>query len=330
MEEIYLSKDIKKILGKIDYSRLGEAVAIKLHFGEKGCSTYVNPEIVKAVYDKIISLGKKASLIECNVLYRGSRTNTTDHLATAKEHGFDFALINILDGENGQEYLKVDIDGLIKKAKLGRGLQDYDSMIVISHLTGHMMAGFGGALKNVGMGLGSRAGKLQMHSEISPSVNIERCTACKTCIEYCNADAIEIINGKAKINNKKCEGCAMCIAVCPQKAVKIPWDSSTASDLQKRMVDYVDAVFKIISKDKMIFINVLENITKECDCFGIIQEPIMEDIGILTGNDIVAIDKASTDLIKEKGKDLDGQVQIDYAAERGLGSRDYEIVGLDG
>lgn len=308
MEKIYLSKDIEKILGKIDYTRLGKEVAIKLHFGEKGSETYINPDLVKAVYDKIISLGKKASLIECNVLYRGSRTNTTDHLATAKEHGFDFAPINILDGENGQEYLEVDIDGLIKKAKLGKGLQNYDSMIVISHLTGHMMAGFGGALKNIGMGLGSRAGKLQMHSEISPSVNIERCTGCETCIEYCNADAISLVNGKANIDQKKCEGCVMCIAVCPQRAVKIPWDSSTASDLQKKMVDYVDAVFKIISKDRMIFINVLENITKECDCFGIIQEPIMEDIGILTGNDIVAIDKASSDLVKEGGKDFGGMV----------------------
>lgn len=329
MEKIYLSKNIKKILDELDYLKLGSNVGIKLHFGEKGCKTYINPKLVKKVYDKIKSLGKKVTLIECNVLYRGSRTNTTDHLATAKEHGFDFAPIDILDGEKGEEFINVSLEkGLVKNVKLGKGLKKYDSMIVLTHFKGHEMAGFGGAFKNIGMGLGSRAGKLQMHSEISPFVNIERCTGCETCIKHCNANAISLINEKAKIDQEKCEGCAMCIAVCPEKAVKVPWGGSTSEQLQKKIIDYSKGVMKLM-KNKIIFINVLKNITENCDCMDYEQEPIMKDIGILMGDGIVAIDKASLDLIKEMGKDFGGEVQVEYAVEKGLGSKDYRIVNLD-
>lgn len=203
MGKVFLSKDIARILDKLDYSKLGERVAIKLHFGEKGCRTYVRPELVRAVYDKIVGLGKKAVLVECNVLYRGSRTNSTEHIKIAREHGFDMP-IDILDGEKGDEFVEVEVkEGLVRKARLGKGLEKYDSMIVISHFTGHVMAGFGGAIKNLGMGLGSRAGKLHMHSNIIPTTT-EKCIGCGVCIEHCNANAISLVNGKAKINPEKC------------------------------------------------------------------------------------------------------------------------------
>jgi len=338
MEKIFLSKKIEKILENIDYSKLGEKVGIKVHFGEKGCNTYLNPEIVKAVYNKIKSLGKKVALIECNVLYRGSRTNAYDHVKTAMEHGFTDMDIDILDGDKGEEFIEVDLgDRETKKAKLGKGLKNYDSMIVLSHFKGHMMAGFGGAFKNIGMGLGSRAGKLHMHSNVKPSVRESICSACGTCIDNCNAKSIKIMefNGKARIDEDKCEGCAMCISVCPQGAVSVPWSGATKEELQKRIVDYTRGVFKIIPKEKIIYINVLENITEQCDCMGVRQEPIMEDIGILVGYDVVAIDKASFDLVEEKSNGEFSEVtkadetQIDYACELGLGCEEYEVVGLD-
>jgi len=326
MEKLYLSKNIEKILDKLDYSRLGNKVGIKIHFGERGNVTHLNPEIVKKICNKVKELGKDISLVECNVLYRGSRTIREEHIKTAKEHGFDFAPIDILDGEKGEEFIEVDTkDG---KVKLGKGVQNYDSLIVLSHFTGHVMAGFGGALKNMGMGIGSRSGKLHMHSDITPFVNKPKCIGCQTCIENCNAKAIELIEGKAEINKEECEGCAMCIAVCPQKAIGLPWDEETKGVLQKRIVDYSEGVMKLF-EDKIVFINVLENITKDCDCFGIVQEPLMHDIGILLAEDPVALDKASLDLIKEKGKTFDGKIQIDYAVERGLGNKDYEIIDLD-
>jgi len=326
MGKVYFSKHIEKILEKLDYSRLGKKVAIKLHFGDKGCVTYLNPEIVRKIFGKVKSLGKEVKLVETNVLYRGSRTTRKDHLKTAREHGFDMP-IDILDGEKGEEFIEVD------GKKLGKGIKEYDSMIVVSHFKGHPMAGFGGSIKNLGMGLASRAGKLQMHSIVNPIVK-NGCTACKTCIENCNANAIKIINGKAEIDSEKCEGCAMCIAVCPEGVIDVPWENATAEELQKGIVEYVDGVFKIIPKGKMIFINVLEKITKDCDCFSIKQEPIIEDIGILAGEDLI-IDKASLELVNEKsnGKfeklNPSGKYQLEYAKEKGLMEDKYEIVDLD-
>lgn len=339
MEKVYLSKEIEKIVGEIDCSILGENVAIKLHFGERGCVTFLKPDLVRAVYDRVVSSGRKATLIECNVLYRGSRTNTTEHIKTAKEHGFGFAPIDILDGENGQEFVQVFLDkGLVKNAKLGKGLIKYDSIIVLTHFTGHEAAGLAGAFKNLGMGLGSRAGKLHMHSDIKPSIDPKKCIGCGICLENCNANAIELnkkANRKAKINHKRCEGCAMCIAVCPEKAVKIPWHGSTSKQLQKKIVDYAEAVMKLM-KSKIVFVNVLENITADCDCLRTVQEPIMDDIGILMANDIVAVDKASLDLANKyshgkfgKISSADKSIQADYAFKKGLGCKDYEIVDLD-
>ncbi len=341
MVEVYYSKNIEGILENIDFSNLGENVAIKTHFGEKGCDTYINPEIVRRVYEKVQSLGKKATLIECNVLYKGERTKASSHKKLAKKHGFDFAEIDILDGEGGDEYVEKDVEkGVVNKAKVGRGIGKYDSMVVLSHFKGHIAAGYGGVFKNVGMGLGSRAGKLHMHSNISPSINRNNCIACGKCIENCDFDAIhwkKDKNGekKAEIDSNKCVGCAMCIAVCPQKAVKIPWEGCSNDELQKRIVDYFDSIVKDIGKDNMIYINVLENITKNCDCDGEKQEPIMEDIGILVSYDPVAIDKASLDLANKNSNnefdninDVNKNVQVDYAFEKGLGNKNYEIKNI--
>ncbi len=326
MVKVYYSKKIEKILDNIDYSKLGNNVAIKVHFGEKGCITYMDPKIVKKVYDKIKSLGKKAALVECNVLYRGSRTNSTDHIATAKEHGFDFAPIDILDGENGNEFIEIN------SCKIGKGIKKYDSLIVLSHFKGHEMAGFGGAIKNVGMGLGSRAGKLHMHSSIRPKIS-EKCTACGTCIKHCDVNAIKMINGKAKINDKLCIGCAMCIAVCPIKAVSIPWESETPEGIQRKIADYTASVLSLFPN--AVFINILEKITKICDCYGIVQEPMMKDVGIVCSTDIVAVEKASLDLANEfsegefdKINSVDKDKQISLAEDLNLGKIKYELVKL--
>lgn len=346
MNEVYFSKELDKILENVDFSNLGNNVAIKVHFGEKGCETYLSPLIVKKVYDKVISLGnkpsslssdneKKAALVECNVLYRGSRTNATDHTKTAMLHGFDFAPIDILDGEMGNEDIDVKVEnGIVSNAKLGAGLKKYDSLIVLTHFKGHMMSGFGGAIKNIGMGLGSRAGKLAMHSNLKPSVNAEKCISCGKCIDNCDVKAISFDNGRAKINDKICIGCAMCIAVCPQGAVSVPWRGGTSEELQKKMVDYASAVLKVIPNT--IFINFLVNITKDCDCVNVKQKPLMKDIGILYSKDIVAIDKASFDLADKESEgsfnkinEVDKTIQIDYAFSKGMGEKKYKLIELD-
>lgn len=324
MTEVYFSKDINKIIDKINMPQLGKKVGIKMHFGEKGCDTYLNPEIVRKLYEAISSTGRKTNLVECNVLYKGSRTIMEDHIKIAKKHGFGFAEIDILDGEKGEEF--IEING----CKFGKGIEKYDSFIVLSHFKGHIMAGFGGAMKNIGMGFASRAGKLDLHCNIKPSIS-DRCTGCEICIDSCNAKAISIIKGKAEINQDLCEGCAMCIAVCPNKAVRIPWKSKSSEELQKGIVKYSLGFLERFPKT--IFINVLENITEDCDCFDKKQEPVVEDIGFLYSDDILSIEKASLELANEKGfkevqKNIDKNKQIELAEEAKLGDKDYKIIYL--
>jgi len=325
MTEVYFSKDIDKIIDKINISKLGEKVAIKLHFGEKGCDTYLNPEIARKVHEAIVSTGRKASLVDCNVLYKGSRTTREEHIETAKTHGFGFADINILDGEKGEEFIEVD------DCKFGKGIEEYDSFIILSHFKGHPMTGFGGGLKNIGMGFASRAGKLDLHCNVKPSIS-SRCIGCGVCIDSCNAKAISIVKGKAKINQNLCEGCAMCIAVCPNEAISIPWKSKSAEELQSGIVKYSLAFLKRFPKT--IFINVLENITEDCDCFGKKQESVIEDIGILYSDDILSIEKASLELANKQGfeekvhKNINKDKQIELAEKAKLGDKDYKIIYL--
>jgi hypothetical protein len=327
MNNVYLSKNIKTILNKIDYSHLGQKVAIKLHFGEKGCDTYLDPKIAKAVYKKIESLGKKPTLVECNVLYKGSRTNSTDHLKTAKEHGFADMDIDILDGEKGEKF--IEING----CKLGAGIKKYDSLIVLSHFKGHPSAGFGAAIKNIGMGFGSRAGKLHMHSQVSPVIDPEQCLGCGLCIKGCDFNAISIVNNKAQIDPNKCKGCAMCISVCLHHAANPPWGSATNDYLQEMIAKYAASVLSLFPNT--IFINVLKNITPLCDCFGQKQKPIMDDIGIVYSTNISAIDQASLDLANKHSKNKFDKInkvnknnQIKFTQKLNLGKSDYKLINL--
>ena len=330
---VYFSEKIDSLLDKIDDKNLKGKVGLKVHFGEKGNETYLDPKIAKAVYKRLVSMGYDVSLIECNVLYKGSRTNKKDHIKTAKSHGFDFGPIDILDGEDGSDDLTLPVqNGIVDKAKIGEGLKKYDSLIVLSHFKGHAATGFGGAFKNLGMGLGSRSGKLHMHSDVSPSIKKSNCTKCGVCIDNCDVDAIKITDEGAEINSEKCIGCAMCIAVCEFNAVRIPWSGSTNENLQKKIVDYSQAIIDYLS-DNVTYINVLENITKDCDCMGKSMKPITEDIGILLSKDPVAIDKASLDLVSEESggefakiNSTNNEHKINYAEEKGLGDKDYNLI----
>ncbi len=331
MDCVYFSKNFKKIIDKIDYSNLKDKVGIKVHFGEKGNKTYLNPDFAKKVHKKVKNSGKKSALVECNVLYRGSRTSAKDHLKVAKEHGFGFAPIDILDGENGQSKIDLPVkNGVVENAKIGEGIKNYNSLIVLSHFKGHSGTGFGGALKNIGMGLGSRAGKLHMHSDISPSIHTERCTNCHACVENCDVSAIKKTEKGLKIDPEKCIGCAMCIAICEYGAVSIPWSGSTNRKLQEKIVDYCRAVIDYFNRN-LVYINVLKNITEDCDCVGRLMDPIMDDIGILMSTNPIAVEKESLKLANEfsNGKfkrinPVKNEHMIEYAEEK-LGKVDYEV-----
>ena len=314
---------ISKYLGK-------DNIGLKIHFGEGENDTHIDPELLKDVTKYFTN----PKFVECNVLYKGSRTRKDDHIKTAKDHGFGFLGVDILDGKLGEETIEVPIKTKnTKVAKLGKGLKKYDKLIALTHFKGHGMTGIGGALKNVGMGLGSRGGKLDMHSSLSPQVDESVCTGCSVCVDNCDVNAIELVDSKARVDPKKCVGCAMCIGVCPTSAMKDV--IGTNERLMEKIVEYTLAATK---NKEWWYVNFITNITYRCDCAGIKQKPFMKDIGILMSKDPVAIDKASLDLVSKAndGKDpfkehngIDSEVTFDYAEELGLGSKEYELEIID-
>jgi uncharacterized Fe-S center protein len=308
-----------------------EAVGLKVHFGELGNNTHINPEWLADAK----TFFPQAAFVECNVLYRGSRTVRKDHVATAAKHGFNFLPIDILDGERGESQVEVPVNiGSTKKAKLGAGLMKYKKLIAVTHFKGHMAAGFGGALKNIGMGLGCRAGKMDMHSIISPVIKKDKCVACGTCVKDCPVNAITL-GDVASIDSGKCIGCAHCIAVCPQAAIDLNWASSgSVSKLMEKIAEYAHAS---MDGRRWWFINFITDITYDCDCFGIEQKPFMPNIGIISSQDPVAADQASLDLVKKRNRGtdpflkkhhIDGTYLLDYAEKIGLGKKQYTLQEL--
>jgi uncharacterized Fe-S center protein len=239
------------------------------------------------------------------------------------------------DGLAGNSEIKVEINAeLNQTVKVAREARMTDVLIVLTHATGHIVCGFGGTIKNLGMGLASRQGKLRQHSTMAPEINKERCVLCGRCIKWCPEDAITAVDKKAFINADKCVGCGECLAVCQFDAVKFNWGAESA-DIQKQMAEHAYGVVKG-KEEKCFYFSVLVNMTQDCDCMGIVQEKIIPDIGILASKDPVAIDEATLDMTINNGKDLvnlsydhlDGRTQLEHAEKIGLGSRKYEIVEI--
>ncbi|MBC8525700.1 MAG: DUF362 domain-containing protein [Candidatus Cloacimonetes bacterium] len=319
-----------------------DKIAIKLHFGEYGNFGVVNPRFIRFFVDRIKEKGGNPFITDTNTLYAGHRCNSIDHLNLALLHGYNPEVVNapliIADGILGQNDVSVLINKeLTKTAYIASDIYHCEAILAISHLTGHIATGFGAAIKNIGMGCASSKGKIGMHSKSKPKVNKKLCTGCERCIKWCLAKAISIIDGKAIIDKNKCTGCTQCISVCPSKAITINWDAETES-LTKKIAEYAYAVISNKS-GKMFFVNFLNNITALCDCVQIHGERLIPDIGILFSDDIVAIDKASIELVNEKaGEDLfkslypkiDWRRQLQYAEQLGLGIEDYELIKING
>ncbi len=316
-----------------------DLTAIKLHFGEKGNKSFIEPRYVRKVVEWSKAKGVVPFLTDTNTLYRGWRCVTPSHIAIAAEHGFGFdemgAPVVIADGLRGESCREIVVDrNFYKTVKVGFEVAAADGLIVLTHFKAHELTGFGGSIKNIGMGCASREGKLSQHSTGSPRVNREKCTACGVCIENCAFRAIELSDGRALIRPEVCSGCSQCIVVCPEGVIHVQWNESTAR-VQKKMAEYGLGTLKG-KEGKYLFMNFLLKITPVCDCFGHDRPPIAEDIGILASNDPVAIDQVSVDLVNSGGEDrfrdiypqIDWSVQLDYGEEIGLGRRTYELIDV--
>lgn len=324
---IEAGKKISAIIA--DIFNFEDKVAIKVHFGEKGNRNHASPIFVEKIYNNLKEKVQEICLMDCNVLYKGERSQGPSHIKLAKEHGFGFGKIVIADDQEGEEEIEIKIDQKhFSFVKVGKKLENYNAILVITHVTGHGGTGYGGAIKNVGMGLGSRAGKLEMHQAFKLRVDSERCQACGLCASQCPADAISV-EGTAQINQDKCIGCAKCISVCPNDSILIPWDDGGAENLQERIVEYCCGILK---NKKVYFINILLNITESCDCMGGTESPMVKDIGILVSNDLLAVERATIDLVGKKyfeRGEINPLSQINYAEKLNLGNTAYKLIKIN-
>ena len=275
----------------------GKFVAIKMHFGELGNLAFLRPNYAKAVADLVKEQGGMPFLTDCNTLYPGSRKHALEHMDCANLNGFNTVTtgcqIIIADGLRGTDEVEVPVKNgqYVKAAKIGRALMDADIVISLAHFKGHEMTGFGGAIKNLGMGGGSRAGKMEQHSSGKVSVNEDLCRGCRRCAKECGSNAITYENNKAHINKDLCKGCGRCIGACAFDAISNDqWDASDVLD--RKMAEYAQA----ICQDRPTFhINIATDISPNCDCHGENDGPILPNLGFFASFDPVAVDQASVD-----------------------------------
>ncbi len=336
-----VSEKFKKVLNASGMEKnicSNDDVVVKMHFGEEGNTGFVKPELVGVLSKTVAQSAKSITVSDTNTLYRGRRVNSEDHEKLAREHGFIEKTIHaklLVPNEKVVSNCQtVPIDQVfVKEAKILALYKNADVLIGLSHFKGHLVTGFGGSLKNIGMGCASREGKLSQHSNVCPTVYVDKCTGCGDCAAVCPVDAIGIIAGKSKINPALCIGCASCIAACSFYAMDVNWGSG-ADAVADKMVEFAYAVLH--GKKKLLFVNVATKITAECDCLAKDDPRIVDDVGIFVSHDPVAADTAAYDLVCKKagGKDVFAEAhpgrknlkQLIYAEKLGLGSRDYELI----
>jgi uncharacterized Fe-S center protein len=332
----------------------GDLAAIKIHFGEKGGHAYIRPTFLRRIIDRVKELGGKPFLTESSTLYPGERKEAVSALTCGIENGFAYAVVGaplvMCDGLRGHSARRVEIGGeLLSSVDIGLEVLEADALIAVSHFKCHELTGFGGALKNLGMGCSSRSGKLEQHSTVAPQVAEKYCTACAACLRACVHDAISFIEGAAAIDDARCTGCGRCISVCEEKAIRIQWNEQ-APMVMRKMAEYAKGA--LYGKEgRTLFVNFITQVSPSCDCYGHSDAPIVPDIGIVASLDPVAIDQACVDLVnaaegmkdsaltsghepggdKFRGvhPDIDGSVTLEHAERIGVGSRRYQLVRLE-
>ncbi len=326
----------------------GKYVAIKLHFGEPGNLAYLRPNYAKTVASLVRQLGGTPFLTDCNTLYVGGRKNALDHLESAYQNGFNpyntGCHILIADGLKGTDDVEVPVDGeYVKSAKIGRALMDADVVISLTHFKGHEATGFGGAIKNLGMGGGSRAGKMEMHSAGKPEVTADKCIGCGSCAKACAHGAPQFIGRKMHIDLDKCVGCGRCIGACPTDAIYAPCDENN-SILNCKMAEYTKA---ILQGRPSFHISLVVDVSPCCDCYGMNDVPVIGDVGMFASLDPVALDAACADACNKMPRSADAafegtnadlfdalhpatdwRSQLSHGKKIGIGTDEYELIQI--
>jgi uncharacterized Fe-S center protein len=328
--------------GFADRFKENDITAVKVHVGEGDNNTYVKSPYIKGLVDELTELKTKPFVTDTTTLYVGRRHNAIDHAILAAEHGFGLNGLGVPfivpDGLFGTTDTPVQIDGEIsREVFIASDIVKSQSMLSVAHVTGHVAAGLGATIKTLGMGCGSKRGKMTQHAALTFSIS-EDCTRCGVCFDHCPADAITLDEVKAHIDQDKCIGCAECMAMCRFGAVRCNWGQETEV-LQKSMAEHALGTLKG-KENRAVFFNFLLSITKDCDCFDTPNmRTIVGDIGIAASTDPVAVDKAALDLVEEKAgrkfgallgnMKIDPFCQIEHAERIGLGNSDYELTEID-
>lgn len=332
---------LKKLLAAVNpFSCLkeGEFLPVKITIGDAPCVYHVSPELVKLVIAYAKQVGVKPFLFDTSVIYQGERQNAVDHLGLAQTKGFGYTRVGapfiIADGIFGQDGKEYALDSqIIKKIKVPSFVGMVDNLAVLSHVTGHIVSGYAGALKNVAMGMSCRATKQVQHSSLKPKIIEKKCTACGCCIKICPVKAIRLQGEKAYIDPQICLGCGECLCACKFNSIFINWHEEPQV-FCRRMVEVAAA---ILSKFKnKIFFNFAFDITKECDCISAKNEEMIAlDCGIFASQDPVSLDKACADaaFTHKKSSYLDKaknvyEGMLEYAEEKGVGSLAYNLIVL--
>ncbi len=330
--------------GLAEIVRRNDLTAVKLHVGEPGTTTFVQPRLVAGLVGQLKALGSHPFLTDTAVLYKSPRNNAVTHAAVAHAHGFGIEAVGApfipADGLNGSDEVVVAIEGgkHFKEVAVAAGIVQARSVVVLSHVTGHLGTGFAATLKNLAMGCCSRKAKLRQHSGHIPKVLRKRCVACGVCVAGCPEEAIDLSGpgGVASIAAERCIGCGECVALCRDDAIGLDWDV-TGPSLQERIVEHALGVVRA-KAGRIFFLTVAQNMTKDCDCMGLAQQPVVGDLGLFAGTDPVAVDQAVATMIEAvEGRSfsdaaqwpqIDGGVQLAYGESLGLGSRQVNLVSL--